>query len=102
MGTSKMIWDYNNEKWDFINNDDFVDYPTEWVFNVNKQSRGMISNGKINYDILDYKNVNLSLVLLKVINLRLNRKMDILISKKDGTFMISIFDYEERISYYFL
>lgn len=100
--TSKMIWNYQTEKWDFTSNDDLTNFSTDWEFNVNDQNRGMVSNGSVNYDILEYKYIDETLVMLKLYNIKVSRNMDMLVSKKDGIIMISIFDYKQRTAYYFL
>lgn len=100
--TSKMIWNYQTEKWDFISNDDAVKFVTDWTFNVNDQNRGMVSNGDVNYDILEYKYIDESMIMLKVFNIKVRRNMDMVVSKKDDKFVISVFDFTQRISYYFL
>ena len=100
--TSKMIWNYQTEKWDFTSNDDLTNFSTDWEFNVNDQNRGMVSNGSVNYDILEYRYIDETLVMLKLYNIKVSRNMDMLVSKKDGILMISIFDYKQRIAYYFL
>lgn len=97
-----MIWNYQTEKWDFTSNDDLTNFNTDWEFNVNDQNRGMVSNGTVNYDILEYKYIDETLVMLKLYNIKVSRNMDMLVSKKDGMLMISIFDYKQRIAYYFL
>lgn len=99
--SSKMIWNYQEDEWDFKSNNDITEFTTEWEFNVNSNNKGMISNGNVNYDILDYKYVNETLVMLKLYNVKVGRNMDMLISKKDNKLIISVFDYNTRISYYF-
>ena len=69
--TSKMIWNYQTEKWDFTSNDDLTNFSTDWEFNVNDQNRGMVSNGSVNYDILEYKYIDETLVMLKLYNIKI-------------------------------
>ena len=55
VSTSKMIYNYQNEKWDFVSNNDQTAFVTDWTFNITDYNTGMISNGVVNYDILEYK-----------------------------------------------
>jgi hypothetical protein len=100
--TSRMIWNYQTEKWDFTSNDDVKDFVTDWTFNVNSSNQGMVSNGTVNYDILEYTYIDETMVMLKLYNVKVSRKMDMIVSKKDGKIVISIFDYDQRTAYYFL
>lgn len=100
--TSKMIWNYQTEKWDFTSNNNLEDFVTDWTFNVNSSNQGMVSNGTVNYDILEYNYIDETMVMLKLYNVKVSRKMDMIVSKKDGKFVISIFDYNQRTAYYFL
>ena len=100
--TSKMIWNYQTEKWEFTSNNNLEDFVTDWTFNVNSSNQGMVSNGTVNYDILEYNYIDETMVMLKLYNVKVSRKMDMIVSKKDGKFVISIFDYNQRTAYYFL
>lgn len=98
--TSKMIYNYKTQKWDFVSNHDLATYKTLWVFNVTNENTGMISNGDINYDILSYSKAD-DAAYLKVYNTFLKRNMEIIIKKIDGGLCVVIFDIEQRTSYYF-
>jgi len=97
-----MIWNYQTEKWEFTSNNNLEDFVTDWTFNVNSSNQGMVSNGTVNYDILEYNYIDETMVMLKLYNVKVSRKMDMIVSKKDGKFVISIFDYNQRTAYYFL
>jgi hypothetical protein len=100
LSTSKMIFNYQTNKWDFVSNNDYTTFVSEWVFNITDQNTGMISSGEVNYDILSYTKVD-DAAYLKVYNSKVQRNMEIVIRKTDNGLGIVVFDKEQRISYYF-
>ena len=100
LSTSKMIYNYQTQKWDFVPNQDMTTYKTLWVFNVTDENTGMISNGNINYDILSYSKVD-DAAYLKVYNTYLKRNMEIIIKVMENGLGVVVFDKEQRVSYYF-
>ena len=100
ISTSRMIFNYQSNKWDFVSNNDLTTFVTEWVFNITDENTGMITNGVVNYDILSYSKVD-DAAYLKVYNTKAQRNMEIVIKRTDSGLGIVIFDKEERISYYF-
>lgn len=100
LSTSKMIYNYQTQKWDFVSNQDMTTYKTLWVFNVTDENTGMISNGDINYDILSYSKVD-DAAYLKVYNTFLKRNMEIVIKLMENGLGVVVFDKEQRVSYYF-
>lgn len=100
VSTSKMIYNYQTEKWDFVSNDDLATFTTIWIFNVSNDNTGMISNGEVNYDILSYSKVN-DAAYVKVYNSKVGRNMEMVIKQIEGGLGIVVFDKEQRVSYYF-
>jgi len=100
LSTSKMIYNYQTQKWDFVPNQDMTTYKTLWVFNVTDENTGMISNGDINYDILSYSKVD-DAAYLKVYNTFLKRNIEIIIKVMENGLGVVVFDKEQRVSYYF-
>ena len=100
VSTSKMIYNYQTEKWDFVSNDDLATFATIWIFNVSNDNTGMISNGEVNYDILSYSKVE-DAAYLKVYNTKAGRNMEMVIKQIEGGLGIVVFDKEQRVSYYF-
>lgn len=100
VSTSRMIFNYQTNKWDFVSNNDVTSFITVWVFNVSDENTGMISNGVVNYDILSYSRVD-DAAYLKVYNTKAQRNMEIVIKQMDNGLGIVVFDKEQRISYYF-
>jgi hypothetical protein len=100
LSTSKMIFNYQTNKWDFVSNNDYTTFVSEWTFNITDQNTGMISSGEVNYDILSYTKVD-DAAYLKVYNSKVQRNMEIVIRKTDDGLGIVVFDKEQRISYYF-
>ena len=100
LSTSKMIFNYQTNKWDFVSNNDYTTFISEWTFNITDQNTGMISSGEVNYDILSYTKVD-DAAYLKVYNSKVQRNMEIVIRKTDNSLGIVVFDKEQRISYYF-
>jgi hypothetical protein len=100
LSTSKMIFNYQTNKWDFVSNNDYTTFVSEWTFNITDQNTGMISNGEVNYDILSYTKVD-DAAYLKVYNSKVQRNMEIVVRKTDNGLGIVVFDKEQRISYYF-
>jgi hypothetical protein len=100
LSTSKMIFNYQTNKWDFVSNNDYTTFISEWTFNITDQNTGMISSGEVNYDILSYTKVD-DAAYLKVYNSKVQRNMEIVIRKTDNGLGIVVFDKEQRISYYF-
>jgi hypothetical protein len=100
LSTSKMIYNYQQSKWDFVPNQDMISYQTTWTFNINDDNTGMISNGEVNYDILSHSKVE-NLAYLKVYNTKVQRNMDIIVKKINTELGVVVFDKEQRISYYF-
>ena len=47
ISTSKMIFNYQTNKWDFVPNNDYTQFTTIWVFNISDENTGMISNGNV-------------------------------------------------------
>tara|TARA_R110002126_G_scaffold187071_2_gene335615 strand:- start:459 stop:854 length:396 start_codon:yes stop_codon:yes gene_type:complete len=100
VSTSKMIYNYQEEKWDFISNNDQTAFVTEWTFNITDYNTGMISNGTVNYDILEYKKVD-DAAYVKVYNTKVGRNMDIVIRLVEGGLGIVVFDKTNRTGFYF-
>jgi hypothetical protein len=100
LSTSRMIFNYQSNKWDFVSNNDLTTYVSEWVFNITDENTGMITNGVVNYDILTYSKVD-DAAYLKVYNTKAQRNMEIVIKRADSGLGIVVFDKEQRISYYF-
>lgn len=100
VSTSRMIFNYQTNKWDFVSNNDVTSFQTVWVFNISDENTGMISNGVVNYDILSYSRVD-DAAYLKVYNTKAQRNMEIVIKQMDNGLGIVVFDKEQRISYYF-
>ena len=100
VSTSKMIYNYQTEKWDFVSNNDLATFTTIWIFNVSNDNTGMISNGEVNYDILSYSKVD-DAAYVKVYNSKAGRNMEMVIKQIEGGLGIVVFDKEQRVSYYF-
>jgi hypothetical protein len=100
LSTSKMIFNYQTNKWDFVSNNDYTTFVSEWIFNVSDQNTGMISNSGVNYDILSYSKID-DAAYLKVYNTTALRNMEIVIRQTDKGLGIVVFDKEQRTSYYF-
>ena len=100
VSTSKMIYNYQTEKWDFVSNNDLATFTTIWIFNVSNDNTGMISNGEVNYDILSYSKVD-DAAYVKVYNSKVGRNMEMVIKQIKGGLGIVVFDKEQRVSYYF-
>lgn len=100
VSTSKMIYNYQTEKWDFVSNNDLATFTTIWIFNVSNDNTGMISNGEVNYDILSYSKVD-DAAYVKVYNSKVGRNMEMVIKQIEGGLGIVVFDKEQRVSYYF-
>ena len=100
VSTSKMIYNYQTEEWDFVSNNDQVTFVSDWVFNITDQNTGMISNGSVNYDILEYKQVD-GAAYIKVYNTKARRNMEIVIKPIDEGLGIVVFDKTNRTSFYF-
>jgi hypothetical protein len=95
-----MIFNYQTDKWDFVSNNDYTTFVSDWTFNITDENTGMISNGGVNYDILSYSKVD-DAAYVKVFNTRVQRVMEIVIRKTENGLGIVVFDKEQRISYYF-
>jgi len=93
---------HTTNKWDFVINDDLKSFESMWIFYVNSLNHGTITNGNINYDILDYKQIDEKTIKISVYNLKVNRNMDILLIKSEDDISIGVFDYTQRTAYYFL
>lgn len=102
VSTSKMIWNYTTNKWDFVDNNDVRTFKSLWVFTINNESKGMISNGNIDYDILEYNYVDETAVYFQVWNTKVLRRMTIVLYKKELEISVAVFDNQERIAYFFL
>jgi hypothetical protein len=100
VSTSKMIYNYQTEKWDFVSNDDLATFTTIWIFNISNDNTGMISTGTVNYDILSYSKVD-DAAYVKVYNSKAERNMEMVIKQIEGGLGIVVFDKEQRVSYYF-
>lgn len=100
VSTSRMIFNYQTNKWDFVSNNDITSFQSVWVFNITDENTGMISNGVVNYDILSYSRVD-DAAYLKVYNTKAQRNMEIVIKHMTNGLGIVVFDKEQRISYYF-
>ena len=100
VSTSKMIYNYQTEKWDFVSNDDLATFTTIWIFNISNDNTGMISTGTVNYDILSYSKVD-DAAYVKVYNSKVGRNMEMVIKQIEGGLGIVVFDKEQRVSYYF-
>ena len=101
LSTSKMIYNYQTQKWDFVPNEDMTTYQSLWIFNVTNENTGMISNGEVNYDILSYSKVE-DAAYLKVYNTKVQRNMEIIVKVLENGLGVVVFDKEQRVSYYFL
>jgi len=102
VSTSKMVWNYTTSKWDFVENGDLRNFVSEWVFTINNENMGMISNGTVDYDILEYKYIDETAVYFEVWNTKVLRKMTIVLYKKELQISVAVFDKQERIAYFFL
>jgi len=102
LSTSKMVWNYTTSKWDFVENGDLRNFVSEWVFTINKENMGMISNGTVDYDILEYNYIDETAVYFEVWNTKVLRKMTIVLYKKELQISVAVFDKQERIAYFFL
>ena len=100
VSTSKMIYNYQTEKWDFVSNDDLATFTTIWIFNISNDNTGMISTGTVNYDSLSYSKVD-DAAYVKVYNSKAGRNMEMVIKQIEGGLGIVVFDKEQRVSYYF-
>ena len=100
LSTSKMVFNYQTDKWDFVDNNDKMSFVSEWIFNITDQNTGMISNGEVNYDILSYSKVG-DAAYLKVYNTKVQRNMEIVVRVLDNGLGIVVFDKTNRVSYYF-
>lgn len=100
--TSKMVWNFREDKWDFVDNHDRIVFPASWTFRVNSNNEGMVTTGTINYDILEYKYINQTTIFFRLLNIKVNREMEMLVIKKDGVFLLAIFDQAERTAYFFI
>lgn len=103
LSTSKMIWNPSLEKWDFSSNDDLVEYKTEWVFNLREDGTGLLTNGAVNYDVNKMERISSmeDSYIFRTYNVKSKRNMDVVVSKSADNLVISVFDRESRISYYF-
>lgn len=100
VSTSKMIYNYQTEEWDFVSNNDQTTFVTDWTFNITDYNTGMISNGTVNYDILEYKRAG-DAAYVKVYNTKAQRNMEIVVKQIEGGLGIVVFDKTNRVSYYF-
>lgn len=100
VSTSKMIYNYQTEEWDFVSNNDQTTFVTDWTFNITDYNAGMISNGTVNYDILEYKRAG-DAAYVKVYNTKAQRNMEIVVKQIEGGLGIVVFDKTNRVSYYF-
>ena len=100
VSTSKMIYNYQTEEWDFVSNNDQTTFVTDWTFNITDYNTGMISNGTVNYDILEYKRAG-DAAYVKVYNTKAQRNMEIVVKQIEGGLGIVVFDKTNRTSYYF-
>jgi len=100
VSTSKMIYNYQTEEWDFVSNNDLTTFVTDWTFNITDYNTGMISNGTVNYDILEYKRAG-DAAYVKVYNTKAQRNMEIVVKQIEGGLGIVVFDKTNRTSFYF-
>lgn len=100
VSTSKMIYNFQTDKWDFVSNNDLTTFVSIWIFNISDENTGMISNGVVNYDILSYSKID-DAAYVKVYNSKAGRNMEMVIKQLDGGLGIVVFDKEQRTSYYF-
>ena len=100
VSTSKMIFNYQTDKWDFVSNNDYTSFVSDWTFNITYENTGIISNGVVNYDILSYSKVD-DAAYVKVFNIKVQRVMEMVIKQTENGLGIVVFDKEQRISYYF-
>lgn len=82
--------------------DKFDKFRCLWVFYISDENTGTITNGDVNYDILNYSQIDENMVKIKVYNLKVGREMDLVMMKKNEEMTIAIYDYKERTGYYFL
>ena len=99
--SSKMIYNYTTREYDFSENNDVTEFQVDWVFRVNSQNQGMVTSNAVNYDILEYKQVDEKVIVLTVFNLKVQRKMKMFIMKENGSFIISVVDEPNRNIFYF-
>ena len=103
LSTSKMIWNSSVNKWDFSSNEDMVEYKTEWIFNLRENGTGLLTNGSVNYDVNKMERIPSmeNSYIFRTYNVKVGRSMDVIVSKSNGKVVISVFDHESRMSYYF-
>ena len=100
VSTCKMIYNYQTEEWDFVSNNDQATFVTDWTFNITDYNTGMISNGTVNYDILEYKRAG-DAAYVKVYNTKAQRNMEMVVKQVESGLGIVVFDKTNRTSYYF-
>ena len=106
MSSSDMIWNTRTYKFDFIDNNDREIWKTSWEITLFQNGTGRIQSGDITYTvkewIFDNSNEN-PLVRATTYNHTLGRDVVVIIHKdnKTGEFMLSVFDKDGRMSYYF-
>lgn len=96
-----MIWNYGEKKWDFVSNEDITPFVSKWEFRINSENNGLVSNGTINYDILQYNYIDETTIRLEVFHVALQRKMNIILVKGTYGMTVAVFDEVVRTSYYF-
>jgi len=103
ISTSKMIWNQTSQQWDFSSNEDLSEYKTEWVFNLRADGTGLLTNGSVNYDVNKMEKISSmeNSYHFRTYNVKVRRSMDIIVTKTNDRTVVSVFDQESRIAYYF-
>jgi hypothetical protein len=103
VSTSKMIWNSTSNEWDFSSNSDLSEFKTEWVFNLRPDGTGLLTNGEVNYDVNKMEKIESmeGSYIFRTYNVNVRRNMDIIVSKNENRIVVSVFDRESRIAYYF-
>lgn len=107
MSTSTMSWNNLLDEWDFYENNDRQVWKSYWQVTLFDNQTGRIQNGEITYTVskwsLDKINGVNPIVRINTYNHVIKREVSVIIHKSEetGEFMISIFDADGRMSYYF-
>jgi hypothetical protein len=106
MSTSDMIWNARTSNFDFIDNNDREIWKTSWEITLFDNGTGRIQSGDITYTVkewvFDTSNEN-PMIRTTTYNHKLSRDVVVIIhkDKKTEEFMLSVYDKDARISYYF-
>lgn len=101
-----MIWNSRTSEFDFYENNDREIWKTHWEVTLFENRTGRIQNGAITYTVKDWifdTTRENPLVRATAFNHTLGRDVVVIIYKdnKSEEFMLSIFDKDGRMSYYF-